>query len=110
MANDIPIDHGMANKLLKNSTLAESNTTFTMGNGQFTPDADKSTTILDPNIPAGARIVLFPSNGTGGLLLRSVSCFASVLTDGIAVFSISATAAGLPAGTEALDYIWIKNS
>lgn len=74
--------------------------------GNFQATAAATTTVSNANIPASANIVWFPANAAAGLLVRGATC--SVATGNSAgsfVFTVSATGAGKPAGSETFCYI-----
>ncbi len=80
------------------------------GVGTFTADNDASTTVTDAGVAANAQVVVFPTNSAAGLLLRTLSCQVSSVSAGSFVFAVSASAGGLPAGTETFGYIFFTES
>lgn len=76
--------------------------------GTFQATAAAVTTVSNANIPASANILFDPANAAAGLLLRTKT--ASIATGNSAgsfVFTISATGAGAPSGSETFNY-WVS--
>jgi hypothetical protein len=78
-----------------------------IGSGSFQATAAGSTTVTNANIPANANIIFDPANAAAGLLLRSKTCsIATGNSAGSFVFSVSATGAGAPGGSETFAYFF----
>lgn len=78
-----------------------------VGTGSFQATAGATTTVTNANIPASANIIFSPSNAAAGLLDRTKTL--SVATGNSAgsfVFTVSATGASAPAGTETFAYFF----
>ena len=80
-----------------------------VGAGSFVATAAALTTITDADITATSCITIFPSNAAAGLLLRTKTCYI-VTGSGSFTFNVSATGAGAPAGTEAFEYIFLRET
>lgn len=75
--------------------------------GTFQATAAAVTTVSNANIPASANIVFDAANGPAGLLLRGKTCsIATGNSAGSFVFTVSATGAGAPSGSETFNY-WV---
>lgn len=73
--------------------------------GTFQATAAAVTTISDANVPANATIIFDAANAAAGLLLRSKTCsIATGNSAGSFVFTVSATGAGAPGGSETFAY------
>lgn len=73
--------------------------------GTFQATAGAVTTIVDANVPASAHILFSPGNAAAGLLDRTKTLsIATGNSAGSFVFTVSATGAGAPAGTETFTY------
>lgn len=82
---------------------------LSIGTGSFVVTAAAITNVTDAAVSAGTRIVCFPANPQAGLLLRTATCY-TVTGGGSFTFGISATSAGVPAGTELFNYIVLSES
>ena len=93
-------DHGIGNPL---NVVGITGTGF--GTGTFTATASADTTISDSAIQTNSQIVLFPTNGPAGELLRLKSCYITTIAAGSAEFTVSASGAGSPGGDETFAYL-----
>ncbi len=98
-------DHGIGNPV---QVVGITGTGF--GTGTFTATASIDTTITDSAIQTNSQIVIFPTNGPAGELLRLKSCFITSIVAGSAEFSVSASGAGSPGGDETFAYIVLTES
>lgn len=73
--------------------------------GTFQATAAATSTVSDSNVPANSTIVFWPMNAAAGLLERTKTCsIATGNSAGSFVFSVSATGAGAPGGSETFGY------
>ena len=106
---DSGVDHGYLNHSCGQFTVASLKGAG-IGIGSFTATASSTTTIVDADIPAGAKVTIFPTSAAAALLLRSATCYVSSVVAGSFVFTVSATGAGSPAGTENFSYHFVSET
>ena len=75
-----------------------------LNTGSFVATAASVTTVTDASVGASTRIIVYPANAAAGLVSRTNSCFVTTGA-GSFTFTVSATGAGAPAGTELFNYI-----
>lgn len=81
-----------------------------IGTGTFSPSAAASTSVSDTYITANCEVMIVPTNGQAGELLRSKSCYVSAVAAGSFKFIVSASGAGAPGADETFSYFYFSNS
>ena len=109
-----PCTHGLSNETVDNLTVRGLFTCDAARGGgldtsSFTVDAASTTTVTNPRVStADSQIVVFGKNATAALLLHTKTCWVSDVYNGSFVFTVSASAAGAPDGTEIMAYITVN--
>jgi hypothetical protein len=103
----VACDHGQAGKVVNRLTVNDHLGGTAVGVGTITKSADGSDTITHAAINANSQIIFSAAGSAAGLLLRTKTCYIANINDtpGTAIFWVSATGAGAPAGTETFSYI-----
>jgi hypothetical protein len=108
------VQHGQSlttiDTLVSGATTVNSGLTgLSVGTGSFVVTAASVTTVADAAVSAGTRILVSAANSAAGLLMRTNSYFVTT-GSGSFTFTVSATGAGAPAGTELVNYIVLSES
>lgn len=98
------VDLGQSERKIDRLVVNEGFSGAAFGLGTFTATAAGVTTVTDASIAAGSVVVIFPVSAAAGLIVKSKSCYVTPAA-GSFTFTISATGAGAPAGTEVFSYI-----
>jgi len=106
--SDVGVDHGYGD--YSRGIVRGTAYSGGIGVGVFTATAAGTTTISDSAIAANALVMVTPTNGAGGLLIQSKSCYVGSVSAGAFTFVVSATGAGAPAGTETFSYMFLTES
>ena len=92
-------------KQLAQLTLAMTNAFPAVKRGTCKLAAAASTTVLDPGVTAGGRIVLFPTNAAAATLTGSAGSLYLASQVANASFTVSTANAAAAAGTETFSYV-----
>lgn len=103
------VQHGQTLTTIDTATVNSGLTGLSIGTGSFVATAAAVTTIVDAAVSAGSRIIFCPANALAGLLIKANSCFVTTGA-GSFTFTVSATGAGSPAGTELFNYMVLSES
>lgn len=101
---------GNYDDLYVEDTLQAGKVTGGLGGGTFTATAAALTTISDSDIVATSNVIVVANNAAAGLLMQSKTCYVSGIGAGFFTFVVSATGSGAPAGTEAFQYLFLRET